>query len=193
MNEWCDHVSEQRPDGQDQTEFEQVPDQSEQLDQDPFQPDYGLTDRGVDDALDEGLTVPERWSALERQGEHETLDQRLAEELPDDTAGGKGARTDPETGPEPGQDTDLDTGRDAGHDLDEPIEAESTDGEVGQRRAGRLVDPDAGIGEDHESELVGRDVGIDGAAAGAEEAAVHVVDDQDPDIEPGPDAEQDQR
>ncbi len=49
------------------------------------------------------------------------------------------------------------------------------DGEVGDRRAGRLVDPDQGLGEDTDSELVGDDVGIDGAAASAEEAAMHVV------------------
>ncbi len=49
------------------------------------------------------------------------------------------------------------------------------DGEVGSERAGRLVDPDGGIGEDVDKELVGEDVGIDGAAASAEEAAVHVV------------------
>lgn len=51
------------------------------------------------------------------------------------------------------------------------------DGEVGRERAGRLVDPDGGLGEDTEKDLVGEDVGIDGAAASAEEAAVHVVED----------------
>ena len=51
------------------------------------------------------------------------------------------------------------------------------DGEVGTARAGRLVDPDEGFGEDTEKDLVGEDVGIDGAAASAEEAAVHVVED----------------
>ena len=48
---------------------------------------------------------------------------------------------------------------------------------MGAERAGRLVDPDQGYGEDTESELVGTDVGIDGAAASAEEAAVHVIPD----------------
>ncbi|KAA1374667.1 DUF5709 domain-containing protein [Aeromicrobium fastidiosum] len=52
------------------------------------------------------------------------------------------------------------------------------DGEVGAQRAGRLVDPDGGIGEDTEKDLVGEDVGIDGAAASAEEAAVHIVEDE---------------
>ncbi|MET0952589.1 MAG: DUF5709 domain-containing protein [Aeromicrobium sp.] len=50
------------------------------------------------------------------------------------------------------------------------------DGEVGTERAGRLVDPNGGIGEDVEKDLVGEDVGIDGAASSAEEAAVHVIE-----------------
>jgi hypothetical protein len=53
------------------------------------------------------------------------------------------------------------------------------DDEVGDDRSGRLVDPDEGSGEDTEKDLVGDDVGIDGAAASAEEAAVHVVPDDD--------------
>ena len=44
-------------------------------------------------------------------------------------------------------------------------------------RAGRLVDEDEGLGPDVEKDLVGEDVGIDGAGASAEEAAVHVIDD----------------
>ncbi len=58
-----------------------------------------------------------------------------------------------------------------------PVDEVLDDGEVGSERAGRLVDPDAGFGEDTEKSLVGEDVGIDGAAASAEEAAVHVVED----------------
>ena len=78
----------------------------------------------------------------------ENLDQRIAQEEPD---------------VDPYAETD-------GEDLD--------DGEVGSERAGRLVSPDEGLGEDIDSELVGDDVGIDGAAASAEEAAVHVVEDE---------------
>jgi len=59
-------------------------------------------------------------------------------------------------------------------DLDD--EADLDDGEVGGARAGRLVDPDEGIGEDTEKDLIGRDVGIDEGAASAEEAAVHIVE-----------------
>jgi hypothetical protein len=38
------------------------------------------------------------------------------------------------------------------------------------------VAPDEGAHEDEESRLLATDVGIDGAAASAEEAAVHIVD-----------------
>ena len=51
------------------------------------------------------------------------------------------------------------------------------DGEVGDERAGRLVDPNEGIGPDLEKDMVGQDVGIDGAAASAEEAAMHIIRD----------------
>ena len=46
-------------------------------------------------------------------------------------------------------------------------------------RAGRLVDEDEGLGPDLEKDLVAEDVGIDGAGASAEEAAVHVIDDEE--------------
>jgi hypothetical protein len=100
--------------------------------------------------LDEGYSPPERYSQLIREGEHETLDERLEEEIPE---------------PDPY------AVEDRGEILD--------DGEVGDERAGRLVDPNEGIGPDLESDLVGTDVGIDGAAASAEEAAVHIVSDDE--------------
>ena len=62
-------------------------------------------------------------------------------------------------------------------DLDEDPEAEfPEDTEIGRRRAGRLVSTNDGLYDD-EAELLARDVGIDGGAASAEEAAVHVIDD----------------
>ena len=125
----------------------QVPEESEQLDQ--IQREDSLDDRGVDDVLDEGYSPPERYSSLIRSGEHETLDERLAEEIPE---------------PDPYAEVDDE-------DLD--------DGEVGDRRAGRLVDPNEGIGPDVDKDLVGMDVGIDGAAASAEEAAVHIIPDDE--------------
>ena len=51
--------------------------------------------------------------------------------------------------------------------------------EVGDERAGRIVEPDEGAREDTEGGMVGTDVGIDGAAASAEEAAVHVIPDDE--------------
>src|SRR6478609_9312824 len=96
-----------------------------------------LGDDDVDDELDRGYSPPEKYSAGQGYGntpweeEHrETIDQRITQEEPE---------------PDP---------------YDESATEDLRDGEVGDRRAGRLVDPNAGIGEDTESELVGTDVGI---------------------------------
>jgi Family of unknown function (DUF5709) len=132
-------------------------DRSEQLDQDQLQPQYSLNDRGVDDALDEGYSPPEKPSVMLREGEHDSMDARLAEEEPE-----------PDPYAEPEQEDNL-TVRDELENLD--------DGEVGEQRAGRLVDPNLGIGPDNEKDLIGQDVGIDAGAASAEEAAIHIVPD----------------
>jgi hypothetical protein len=58
---------------------------------------------------------------------------------------------------------------DAALDIDGSDE-QAGDDEVGDARAGRLV------AVDRDGELLGGDVGIDGGAAPAEEAAVHVID-----------------
>jgi TolB-like protein/DNA-binding SARP family transcriptional activator len=47
-------------------------------------------------------------------------------------------------------------------------------------RAGRLVAPDAGLGEDVDKQEVALDVGIDGAGASAEEAAMHITREPEP-------------
>lgn len=132
-------------------------DQSEDLDQ--LQPDDTLVDRGVEDVLDEGYSPPENWGPGEGFGstaaeaaEGESLEQRLQQEIPEENPY-----------------------------ADEEASAPVGD-EVGDQRAGRLVDPDGGIGEDVEKDLVGDDVGIDGAGASAEEAAVRVVPDEDDDL-----------
>lgn len=49
--------------------------------------------------------------------------------------------------------------------------------EVGDRRSGRLVAPDLGTERDVDAQLLASDAGIDGAGAAAEEAAMHVIDD----------------
>ena len=58
----------------------------------------------------------------------------------------------------------------------EAIENDGDGGEVGDARTGRLVAPDEGSHEDRESDEVADDVGIDGAGASAEEAAVHTIE-----------------
>jgi Family of unknown function (DUF5709) len=120
-----------------------------------------LDDDRVSDPLDTGIAAPDRWTAADRFGTTpaeeragESLDQLLAEEEPD---------VDPYA--EADDDEDELTRR--GYD-EEP-------------RAGRLVEPDAGIAQDEEADAVAWDAGIDGGAASAEEAAVHLVDDPDGD------------
>jgi hypothetical protein len=129
-----------------------VPESSEQLDQ--MQAEDSLVDRGTDDVLDEGYSPAEHWSSAERFG-NTAEEQREGESLDE--------RLRQEIPDEVVNDDDdfLD------------------DGEVGNERAGRLVDPNEGIGEDTDKDLIGDEVGIDGAGASAEEAAVHVVDDTD--------------
>ncbi len=123
--------------------------QSEVLDQ--RQPEDTLEDRGVDDVLDEGYSPPESYRG---EGFGTTADEALEGESFDQRI----AQEVPD--PDPYEE-----------------QGEQVGGEVGRERAGRLVDPDEGRGEDTESELVGDDVGIDGAGSSAEEAAVHVIED----------------
>ncbi len=109
-----------------------------------------------DDPLDAGIVPPDRWSAgvrfgttLSEERAGESLDQLLAEGEPE---------------PDPYAEADFPP--------DEPL---SDDGQ--EPRSGRLVAADEGAHPDLEPDLVARDVGIDGGAATAEEAAVHVQDD----------------
>ena len=66
-----------------------------------------------------------------------------------------------------------------GPSLDESLAAEEPEDagvwEERQARAGRLVAPDEGAHEDRESDSIAQDVGPAGYAASAEEAAVHIV------------------
>ena len=127
-----------------------------------------------DDPLDRGVIPPQRWSAAMRFGSTaaeqesgESLDQLLAEEEPDITAEISDERLEDVAGDEDAADEDID-----GLLLDDGPDP----------RAGRLVADDEGAHPDEEPDLLARDVGIDGGAATAEEAAVHVVYDDDNDI-----------
>ncbi len=122
-------------------------------------PAENLTGDGIDldEPQDTGYSPPEHRPAATRYGvtaaeqaAGESLDQRLAEEEPD---------IDPDApGPDNGDAEDFD-----------PAE----------RRAGRLVAPDEGAHGDDESDAVARDAGLAGSAASAEEAAVHVIDEDE--------------
>jgi hypothetical protein len=135
-----------------------------------LEPQDTLDDQdGVGDVLDTGWSPAERPWAVEdwgtTEGEElagESLAGRLSRELPD--------RRDLE-GDGLGDASDTD--------------GELIDDEVGGRRAGRLAETvDEGWG-DVEPELYALDVGIDGASASAEEAAVHVIPDRDEDRSQG--------
>jgi hypothetical protein len=135
-----------------------------------------VDDRDLPEPLDEGYSPPEKWSVGQGFGNTpleesmgESLDQRVDQELPE---------------PDPYEVADAEAER---GDLAPLVAEDSTDGEAVQAdveaaeggRAGRLVAEDEGARTDTEKDLVAQDVGIDGAAAGAEEAAVHLVDDPD--------------
>ncbi|SEO53823.1 DUF5709 domain-containing protein [Actinacidiphila rubida] len=128
----------------------------------PLEPEDTLLDRGLDDALDEGYSPPDRPLVVEDTGTTageqrtgESLDRRLRRESPDPA---------PWPGDGLGDASDTD--------------GELLDGETGDRRSGRLVAPDEGA-HARQDGLYGDDIGIDGGAASAEEAAVHEVPDED--------------
>ncbi|MEI5520353.1 DUF5709 domain-containing protein [Streptomyces brasiliscabiei] len=133
----------------------------EQEDAAPLDLQDALDERTYDDLLDEGYSPPEKPLGVTRSGTTaaeqragESLDDRLRQETPDVTApAGDGIG-------------DLPDG-----------EGEPLDPEAGSGRAGRLVAPDEGAHAHTTKELVAEDEGVDGGAAGAEEAAMHVVSD----------------
>ncbi len=131
------------------------------MSEDQLQPYDTLDDRGVEDVLDEGYSPPEKLRGSRAHGttpaevaEGESLEDRVAQEEPE---------------PDPYEEVRA------------GIPDEESGENVGEERAGRLTAPDEGLREDTEKDLVADDHGIDGAAASAEEAAVHVIeDDADP-------------
>ena len=132
-------------------------------DDNQLQPEDTLIDRGVNDVLDEGYSPPERPYRPGAFGPSESIDQRLAEEDQD---------------PVSRLDNPLDEDEQRRSDEAERETEFPRRREVGRVRAGRLVAPDRGFGEDCEAELVAEDVGISGGAASAEEAAMHIIDDE---------------
>lgn len=112
-------------------------------------------DRGLDDPLEEGYSPPEKWSPAQGYG-NTSLEEAAGESLDQ-----RLAQEQPEEQPSA---------------LAPELDA---DEEVGNQRAGRLREQDVGTSEDTESELLAEDVGIDGAGASAEEASVHVIDEDE--------------
>ena len=118
-----------------------------------------LLDRGLVDGLDEGYSPPDREPTVQVPTESEeeaglSLDELLSAEEPD-----------------------------VGVGEENNLFSEYGD-EVGGARAGRLVGADEGAYTDTDKDLWAGDIGIDGAGATAEEAAVHVIDlDDDGDLE----------
>lgn len=107
-----------------------------------------LIDDDVEDELDRGYSPPDRYSRPQHYGT--TAWEEEHRETIDQRIGQEEPDADPysEEGPAESEDD---------------IECEA-----GTERAGR-------IGEDGDSDVFGHDVGIDGAAASAEEAAVHII------------------
>lgn len=113
-----------------------------------------LIDRGVDDVLDEGYIAPDNWSV--GQGFGNTREEMREGE----TLEMRVKQEEPEVAPPD----------------DSPWNPDGESREVGTVRAGRLVDTGD---RDHES--VAFSVGIDGGAASAEEAAMHIITPEDDD------------
>lgn len=113
-----------------------------------------LLDTRISDILDEGYSPPDREPSVHvpTQSEEErgeSLDELLSAEEPEVW------------------------------DRDEENLFDETGDEVGDERAGRLVGVGSDGYRDTEKDLLAGDVGIDGAGASAEEAAVHVIDEYD--------------
>jgi Family of unknown function (DUF5709) len=170
----------------DEEELRALPDEtrheSEDLkDYSVQEPSDSLTGDPGDNPVDRGVAPPERWSAAmkfgstaDEQYEGESLDQLLAEEEPDPTL------------EELEDELSSDDERSFEDDEDEDEADEDVDGllldDGPDPRAGRLVAEDEGAHPVAEADLVARDAGIDDGAASAEEAAVHVVEDDDTDV-----------
>ncbi|MFF4594560.1 DUF5709 domain-containing protein [Amycolatopsis sp. NPDC001319] len=129
--------------------------------------DTGVLD--PEDTLEDGDPYDEAYSPPEKPLAVREWGMTAAEELAGESWEGRLARELP--------DLAYDDSDDLGDTTD--TDGELLDDEVGDARAGRLVAQDAGFGPDTDEELYASDAGIDGGAASAEEAAVHIVTPRD--------------
>jgi hypothetical protein len=126
-----------------------------------------------DDPLDRGIATPEHWSAGMRFGSTAaeqlsggSLDQRLGREDPDEGTETPDERPDGVSWDENASDGDIGS-------------LAATDG--ASPRTGRLTRAyaDDAVFRTWETAAVARDIGVDGGGASAEEAALHVLPDDD--------------
>ena len=141
-----------------------------------------------DEGDDEPVTPPDlmpratEWgTTAEEQEQGETINQRIAQELPDpDSAYGAPDNESGLDGPEPV----------GGDDPDAIDPADDWLGDdAGDSDAGRLVSDDAGEHSDRDAQDWATDVGGDGGDASPEESAMHVVTGDDTDDVSGSDSE----
>jgi len=134
-----------------------------------------------DDPLDRGVATPEHWSSAMRYGstapeqqQGESLDQLLAEEEPE---------------PDSALDDDLPEEDDWDENATDDDIARFAADAGADARSGRLVAEDQDEVERPDpaenADLVAHDAGIDGGGASAEEAAVHVMTDDDAERQSG--------
>ncbi len=155
-------------------------------DEDQLQSGDTLEDPDVDspdDVLDAGYSPPDRargslafGTTAWEQSQEETIEQRITQEIPDpDSAYGA-----------PDNESGLDEPEMLGGDDPDAIPVDDDFVSDSGARAGRLVAPDQGTGEDVDQDSgsprgageFAADVGIDGAGASAEEAAMHIASDE---------------
>lgn len=115
---------------------------------DQVDPSESLTGDNTEDPLDAGYSPPDREPQATRYGT--TADEQRAGESLDQLL----SEEEPDVG------------------------TLAWDGEEPDRRAGRLVAPDEGAHSDEEPDEVAFDVGRAGYAASAEEAAIHIEDEE---------------
>jgi hypothetical protein len=127
---------------------------------DDLDPENVIDEPDLDDMLDTGYSPPEKPLGVtkygttgEEQREGESLDQRLAQEVPEE---------DPLQADQAG---------------DGPEDNGPEEDDAGGERAGRVAVADEESGPVRNNRVLGRDVGIDGGASSAEEAAVHIQED----------------
>jgi hypothetical protein len=123
-----------------------------------------------DDPLDRGVAAPDRWSAgtryaLAGEEDSESLDELLAEEEPDETVDDDEESWD-----------ENETGADVTR-LERDDDPDARAGRLAATEADVYGGNDSDVRAVQDGELLATDTGIDGGAASAEEAAVHVVDD----------------